>query len=105
MYVYLIYIYYVYIYIYIYAPYCSDHDDLPWSALPWFCCAGLAGGFWSGGSSGPSERRALPYPVQRWEPRAARHVGIWNFSGFHDGTIVLLLSGMTLALHFRLMIF
>lgn len=26
---------------------------------------GLAGGFWSGGSSGPSERRALPYPVQR----------------------------------------
>lgn len=26
---------------------------------------GLAGGFWSGGSGGPSERRALPYPVQR----------------------------------------
>lgn len=25
----------------------------------------LAGGFWSGSSSGPSERRALPYPVQR----------------------------------------
>ena len=50
--------------------YCSDHDDLPGSApiVKRFPGSGLAGGFWSGGSGGPSERRALPYPVQRWEP-------------------------------------
>ena len=65
-------------------------------ALPLFCFQGLAGGFWSGGSGGPSERRALPYPVQRWEPWCGHVLGVFRLGMGLDTYRYQLFSGMNI---------